>query len=99
MSVNTFLYFPIVFLPSGGYTVIRGNDNTEDESVEQQTNKRRHKPVYLWLNEDLSEALTRACGVTRLSKTALLTLALENDLKVKGFWPPKVRKAKQSVEV
>ncbi len=61
--------------------------------------KKKRPAVLLYLNEDLHEALERACKVTRLSKTAELTLSLENDLKIKGFWPPKVRKIKTTVTV
>ena len=61
--------------------------------------RNKKKAVCLFMGDDLYHALEMACKVTRLSKTALLTLSLENDLKIKGFWPPKVRKIKTTVQV
>jgi hypothetical protein len=50
--------------------------------------QRSGKPLNVWIQDELRDALDELLGQTRRSLTAEVSIALEEHLKKAGLWPP-----------
>jgi hypothetical protein len=56
-------------------------------STRRKPPQRTGKPLNVWLQEELRDALDELLGQTRRSLTAEVSIALEEHLKKHGLWP------------
>jgi hypothetical protein len=66
----------------------RKRASKQGEGKRRKPPQRSGKPLNVWLEADVRDALDALLVQTRRSLTSEVSIALENHLKAAGLWPP-----------